>query len=207
MSKNIAVYGIYPTRVSVEEGIKTLERYGFRNADISVLFPDNAGSKDMAVEKHTKAPEGTATGATTGAVIGGALGWLVSAGVLMIPGIGPFMAAGPIVGVLTGVGAGGVVGGIVGSLVGLGIPEYEAKRYEGRIRGGAILLSVHCDSSDWAKRAREILEQTGAEDISSSGEAKADFAVSDKPYERPVNEPASEPRRTRTAGGDVIDKP
>ena len=229
MAKNIAVYGIFPTRANVEEAVDLLRHYGFRNADISVLFPETAGTKDLAVEKHTKAPEGTATGATTGAVIGGALGWLISAGVLMIPGVGPFIAAGPIVGVLTGVGAGGVVGGILGSLIGLGIPEYEAKRYEGRIRAGGILLSVHCDDSEWAKRARDVLERTGAEDISSSGEAKADFAASEKPYERRVTGHApvvdrtpperatpvdpglerDEPGRprTRTAGRTDIEKP
>jgi hypothetical protein len=184
MTKNIAVFGIYPTRLSVEEAVDKLRQYGFRNTDISVLFPENEGTKDFAVEKHTKAPEGTAAGAASGAVIGGAFGWLVGAGMLMVPGLGPVLAAGPIVAALTGVGAGGVVGGVLGALIGLGIPEYEAKRYEGRIRGGGILLSVHCDSSDWAKKARELLTETGAEDISSSGEAKADFAASEKPSYR-----------------------
>ncbi len=204
MAKNIAVYAIYPTRPLAEEAIETLKHFGFRAADVSILFPETVGTKDLAVEKHSKAPEGTATGATAGAVVGGALGWLVSAGVLMIPGIGPFMAAGPIVGVLTGIGAGGVVGGIVGSLVGLGIPEYEAKRYEGRIRAGGILLSVHCDNQDWGKRARDILVRTGGEDISSSTEATADFAVSDKPYERGTG-PDPEPR-VRGAGGQDIEE-
>ncbi len=189
MARNVAVYGIYPTRLSVEEAVDNLRRYGFRSEDISVLFPENQGTKDFAVEKHTKAPEGTATGATSGAIIGGALGWLVGAGLLVVPGLGPVLAAGPIVAALTGVGAGGVVGGVVGSLVGLGIPEYEAKRYEGRIRGGSILLSVHCDTEDWAKRAQELLEASGAEDISSTTEAKADFAATEKPLPR-----------TRTAG-------
>jgi hypothetical protein len=210
MAKNIAVYGIFPNRAHVDEALDLLKHFGFRNADISVLYPENVGTKDLAVEKHTKVPEGASTGATTGAVIGGALGWLVSAGVLLIPGVGPFMAAGPIVGILTGVGAGGVVGGIVGSLVGLGIPEYEAKRYEGRIRAGGILLSVHCDDSDWAKRARDILERTGAEDISSTGEARADFAKSDRPFERPVGErrleePVDRPRVRRAGGDDIVE--
>jgi len=117
-------------------------------------------------------------------VIGGVLGWLVGIGALAIPGLGPFIAAGPIVAALAGVGAGGALGGIAGALVGMGIPEYEAKRYEGRIKGGGYLLSVHCDDSEWTKRAKEILERTGAEDVSSTGEAKADFAKSDKPLPR-----------------------
>lgn len=187
--KNTAVFGVYSDRASLEEGVDRLRTYGFRNTDISVLFPENEGSKDIGVEKSTKAPEGATTGAASGAVIGGALGWLAGIGMLAIPGIGPVLAAGPIVAALSGVGAGGAVGGILGGLVGLGIPEYEAKRYEGRVRRGGILISVHCDNSDWVKRAKDILADTGAEDISSSGEARADYGASDKP--RP---------RTRTAG-------
>src|SRR5205823_2093689 len=136
---------------------------------------ENSGTKDLAHERNTKAPEGVATGATSGAVIGGTLGWLVGIGALAIPGLGPFIAAGPVVAALAGVGAGGAVGGIAGALIGLGIPEYEAKRYEGRIKGGGILLSVHSDNSEWTKRAKDILEQTGAENISSTSEARADF--------------------------------
>lgn len=177
---NTSVFGIYKWRSQVEEAVDSLRRNGFRNTDISVLFPENVGSKDFAVEKGTKAPEGAATGAGSGAVIGGALGWLAGIGALAIPGIGPFIAAGPIMGLLAGVGVGGAVGTITGALIGLGIPEYEAKRYEGRIKEGGILLSVHCDSSDWVKRAKEVLENTGAADISSTGEAGADFAKSDK---------------------------
>ena len=208
MAKNIAVYGIYPSRLSVEEAVDNLKHHGFRNSDISALFPENEGTKDFAVEKHTKAPEGAASGAASGAIIGGALGWLVGAGMLIIPGLGPVLAAGPIVAVLTGVGAGGVLGGLLGTLVGLGIPEYEAKRYEGRIRGGGILLSVHCDTSDWAKRARRVLEHTGAEDISSSGEAKADFASGDKPLlRRPVVETPVETVRTVTVAPEDADRP
>src|SRR5437879_9746066 len=139
MAKNTAVFGIYPDRVAVEEGVEHLRRAGFRNTDISVLFPENEGTKDFAHEKHTKAPEGTTTGATSGAVIGGGLGWLAGIGALAIPGLGPLIAAGPIVAALAGAGAGGVVGGITGALVGMGIPEYEAKRYEGRIKEGGIL--------------------------------------------------------------------
>ncbi|MGD0990014.1 MAG: DUF3341 domain-containing protein [Candidatus Sulfotelmatobacter sp.] len=182
--KNTAVFGIYPTYTSVEVAVDTLKAAGFRNTDISVLFPENVGTKDFAHEKGTKAPEGATTGAGTGAVIGGALGWLAGIGALAIPGIGPFIAAGPIMAALAGVGVGGVVGGIAGALVGMGIPEYEAKRYEGRIRDGGILLSVHSDNSEWTKRAKEILENTGAKDIASAGEASADFAKSDKPLQR-----------------------
>jgi hypothetical protein len=182
--KNTAVFGIFRSRGAAEEAVDALEAAGFRSTDISVLLPENEGTKDFAHEKGTKAPEGAATGATSGAVIGGVLGGLVGAGALMIPGLGPLLAAGPIIGALTGVGAVGVLGGIVGALVGMGIPEYEAKRYEGRIREGGILLSVHCDNSEWVKRAKEILANAGGEDIASAGEAKADFAVTDKPLPR-----------------------
>jgi hypothetical protein len=142
------------------------------------------GSKDFGHEKHTKAPEGAVAGASSGAVIGGALGWLAGIGALAIPGIGPFVAAGPILAMLSGIGVGGTFGGVTGALIGVGIPEYEAKRYEGRIRNGGILLSVHCDNTDWAKRAKEVLEHTGAGDIASSGEAKADYAVTERPVPR-----------------------
>jgi hypothetical protein len=181
---NTAVYGIYKNRVNVEEAVDTLREQGFRNTDISVLFPENQGSKDFAVKKNTKAPEGAATGAGSGAVVGGALGWLAGIGLLAIPGVGPFIAAGPIMGLLAGAGVGGAVGTIIGALVGMGIPEYEAKRYEGRIKEGGILLSVHCDSSDWVKRAKDLLRQTGADDISSAGEGAADFGKTDRPVRR-----------------------
>ncbi len=182
--KNTAAFGIYRDRLSVESAVDALRQAGFRNTDISVLFPENEGTKDFAHEKSTKVPEGTATGAGTGAVIGGGLGWLAGIGALAIPGVGPFIAAGPIMAALAGIGVGGAIGGIAGALVGMGIPEYEAKRYEGRVKEGGILLSVHCDSSDWTKRAKEILERTGAEDVSSTGEARADFSKSDKPMPR-----------------------
>jgi len=126
--KNTAVFGIYRNRAHVENAVDALRREEFRNTDISVLFPENEGTKDFAHEKKTKAPEGTATGATTGAIIGGALGWLAGIGALAIPGLGPFIAAGPIMAALAGVGAGGAIGGIAGALIGMGIPEYEAKR-------------------------------------------------------------------------------
>jgi len=182
--KNTAVFGIYHTREAAEEAVDALRRASFRNTDISALFPDNTGTKDFAHEKNTKAPEGASTGAASGAVAGGVLGWLVGIGALAIPGIGPFIAAGPIVAALAGAGALGTFGGIVGALVGMGIPEYEAKRYEGRVKHGGILLSVHCDDSHWIQRAEEILKMTGAEDISSTSEAHADFAASDKPMLR-----------------------
>lgn len=182
--KNTAVFGIYRTRGGVEQGVDALRAAGFRNTDISVLFPENEGTKDFAHEKNTKAPEGTAAGAGTGAVVGGALGWLAGIGALAIPGVGPLIAAGPIVAALTGVGVGGAIGGITGALIGMGIPEYEAKRYEGRVKEGGILLSVHSDSSDWTSKAKDVLERTGAEDISSAGEASADFSKTDKPMQR-----------------------
>lgn len=184
LGKNTAVFGIYPTYVSVESGIDALQQAGFRSTDISALFPENVGSKDLAHEKTTKAPEGAVAGAGSCAIVGAALGWLAGLGALMIPGVGPFVAAGPIVSALAGVGAGGALGAIAGALVGMGIPEIEAKRYEGRVKAGGILLSVHCDSAEWAKRAKGKLEQTGAHDICSTGEAHADYAKSDKPLSR-----------------------
>ncbi len=182
--KNTAVFGIYRDRSHVEQGVDRLVGSGFRAEDISVLLPENVGTKEFAHEKNTKAPEGATTGAGTGAVVGGTLGLLAGIGALAIPGLGPFIAAGPIMGALAGAGTGGVVGGLIGALVGMGIPEYEAKRYEGMIKKGRVLLSVHCDSSQWVKRAKEVLEQTGAEDISSAGESSADYAKSDKPKVR-----------------------
>ena len=181
--KNTAVFGIYQDRMSVERGVDGLKAGGFSNADISALFPQNDGTRDFAAEKHTKAPEGAAAGAGTGAVLGGGLGWLVGIGTLAIPGLGPFIAAGPIVAALAGAGVGGTVGGLAGALVGMGIPEYEAKRYEGRVKDGGILLSVHSDSSDETKRAKDILEQTGAKDISSTGEASGE---QDDKFERRI---------------------
>jgi len=182
--KNTAAFGIYTTREAVEEGIECLRQASFRNEDISILFPENVGNKDFAHVKASKAPEGASTGAATGGVIGGVLGWLAGIGAIAIPGVGPFIAAGPIMAALAGVGVGGAVGGIAGGLVGLGIPEYEAKRYEGRIKKGGYLISIHCDDSKWVSKAKKILEDTGAEDISSTGEATADYAKTDKPLHR-----------------------
>ncbi len=182
--KNTAVFGIYRTYAEVEQGVDALKSAGFRNTDISVLMPENVGTKDFAHEKGTKAPEGAATGAGTGAILGGGLGWLVGIGALAIPGLGPFIAAGPIMAALAGVGVGTAVGGLTGALIGMGIPEYEAKRYEGRVKEGGILLSVHSDASEWTKKAKQILERTGAQDISSTGESSADYAESDRPLPR-----------------------
>jgi Heat induced stress protein YflT domain/Alternative complex III, ActD subunit len=195
--KNTAVFGIYRDRPGAEEAVDTLRAAGFRSTDVAVLFQDNQGSKDLAHEKNTKAPEGAAAGGIAGGITGGVLGWLTGIGALAIPGLGPVIAAGPIVAALAGVGAVGAVGGIIGGLAGLGVPEYEAKRYEGRIKQGGILLSVHCDTPDWVQRARQLLQQTGAEDIGAAGESGADFSVSDKPL-----------LRVRRAGyGDPLAKP
>jgi hypothetical protein len=179
--KRTSVFGIYTNYSSVENAVDVLKEAGFRNSDVSVLFPEKAGSKEFAHNKGTKAPEGAAAGAGTGAVLGGALGWLVGIGALAIPGIGPFIAAGPIMAALAGIGVGGAMGGIAGALIGLGIPEHEAKRYEVRVKEGGILLSVHSDNLDWAKRARKILERTGGQDISSTGEAAVHYIRSEVP--------------------------
>jgi hypothetical protein len=181
---NTSVFGIYQDRAAVESAVTELREAGFRATDISVLLPQNLGNKDMGTEANTKAPEGVATGAASGAVVGGVLGWLAGIGALAIPGIGPFIAAGPIIGMLAGAGAAGAAGGVVGGLVGLGLPEYEAKRYQGRIKEGGILLSVHSDDSEWTDRAKKILELTGADDINSASEAKGDYAETDRPVLR-----------------------
>jgi hypothetical protein len=168
--KNTAVFGIYPTRLQASQAVDRLTTAGFSQGDISVLLPDYDTSKEFAHEKNTKAPEGATTGVATGGVIGGTLGLLAGLGALAIPGVGPLIAAGPIMGALAGFGVGGAVGGLVGALVGMGIPEYEAKRYEGRIKDGGILLSVHCDTSSEIDSAKEVLKASGAEDIASAGE-------------------------------------
>ena len=152
--------------------VDRLKAAGFSNNDISVLFPDTAGTKDFAYEQHTKAPEGAATGAGAGGVLGGALGWLVGIGAIAIPGLGPFIAAGPIMAALSGAAAGAALGGVTGALIGFGIPEYEAKRYEGKIKEGNVLISVHADNSTERERARTIFEEAGAEDISFTAEAR-----------------------------------
>jgi len=171
--KNTAVFGIYKDTAQAESGVDALLKAGFRNDDISVLAPDQETTKELATEKNTKAPEGATTGVTAGGALGGTLGLLAGIGALAIPGVGPFIAAGPIMGALAGVGVGAAAGGLIGALVGMGIPEFEAKRYEGRVKDGGILLSVHCDDSDWVDRAKMLLKQTGADDISSAGEKAA----------------------------------
>jgi hypothetical protein len=173
-NKKTAVFGIYTTVAAADLATDSLVTAGFSAADISALLPENLGSKPIAAEKATKAPEGATAGAGTGAVLGGALGVLAGVGLLAIPGLGPFIAAGPIMAGLAGLGVGGAVGGVTGALIGMGIPEYEAKRYEGRLKKGGILLSVHCDTSDEIKRAKEVLKNSGAEDISSTGESSSD---------------------------------
>jgi len=159
--------------------VDDLKLAGFSNNDISVLLPDKSGTRDFAHEKGTKAPEGAVAGIGTGGVLGGVLGWLAGVGALAIPGLGPFIAAGPILAALSGASVGAAAGGLIGALVGMGIPEFEAKRYEARVREGRILISVHSENSDQTKRAKEIFEAAGAEDISTSGEK----GVSDKERE------------------------
>src|ERR1700739_3331857 len=182
--KKTAVFGIYSTREAVERAADAIVNAGFSTSDISVLLPENLGKRAIGTEKATKAPEGATAGGTTGALLGGALGMLAGIGALAIPGVGPLIAAGPIMAALAGVGVGGAVGGFTGALVGLGIPQNEAKRYEGRIQKGGILLSVHCDTSDEIKRAKEIMKNTGAEDISSTGESSSDYPASERKVRR-----------------------
>jgi hypothetical protein len=172
-SKNVAVFGIYATAAVAETAVDHLLEKGFSNSAISVLLPDDESTRAFAHEKHTKAPEGTATGVTAGGLIGGSLGLLAGIGALAIPGVGPLIAAGPIMATLAGVGVGGAVGGVVGALVGMGIPEFEAKRYEGAVKGGGTLLSVHCDTNHQVDAAKDTLKATGASDISTTSEASA----------------------------------
>jgi hypothetical protein len=174
-NKKVAVFGIYQTPALAERGVDDLLMAGYSNEDISVLLPDNRGTRDFAHEKNTKAPEGTAVGVSAGGALGGALGLLAGIGMLAIPGVGPLIAAGPIMSALAGLGVGGAVGGVIGALAGMGMPEFEAKRYEGRIKAGGVLLSVHCDSAARIDRAKEVLKTTGADDIAAVGEAKADY--------------------------------
>jgi hypothetical protein len=171
MSRNTAAFGIFSSRLSAETAISTLLAAGFSNDDISVLAPDQNTTKELATQKNTKAPEGATTGAAAAGAAGGVLGLLAGIGALAIPGVGPFIAAGPIMGALAGLGVGAAAGGLVGALIGLGIPEYEAKRYEGQVRDGGILVSAHCDTSEEVREAKDILEKAGAKDISSAGEA------------------------------------
>ncbi len=179
-SKNTAVYGIYPSVSHAEQAVDQMISAGFPSANISVLLPDQDSTRDFAHEKDTKAPEGATTGVATGGVIGGTLGVLAGIGALAIPGLGPFIAAGPIMAGLAGLGVGGALGGLIGALVGMGIPEYEAKRYEGRIKSGGILMSIHCDTAEEIDRAKDLLKKTGADDIASSSESSSGVITDNK---------------------------
>ena len=190
-SNKTAVFGIYSDRINVEEAADLLAQSGFPVTDISVLLPQSLGTREIGTEKASKAPEGAAAGASSGAVLGGTLGLLAGIGALAIPGVGPLIAAGPIMATLAGIGVGGAVGGFTGALIGLGIPEYEAKRYEGRLQKGSILFSVHCNSSAEIEMAKDILERTGAEDISSSSESSAG-----------TSEPGQKAHRKASGGGN-----
>jgi uncharacterized membrane protein len=165
-----AVFCIAKNMEQAEIIITNLKLAGFSNNDISVLFPDKSTTQDFAHEKHTKAPEGTAIGGTVGLGTGAVVGLLAGIGALAIPGVGPLIAAGPIMGALSGAAVGAATGGLTGGLIGLGIPEYEAKRYEGKIIGGSALISVHTTSSEAIDKVKDIFEKAHAEDISSTGE-------------------------------------
>ena len=166
-----AVFCIAPTTQQAEQIVSSLRTAGFTSNEISVLFPDKGSTRDFAHEKHTKAPEGTAVGGTVGMGAGAVLGWLAGIGSLAIPGVGPFIAAGPIMAALGGAAVGAATGGLTGALVGAGIPEYEAKRYEGKVKGGSALISVHAPTSESVDQVKKIFEQARAEDISSTEEA------------------------------------
>ena len=184
-----SVFCIATSRAQAEEIVTRLKDEGFANNDISALFPDKEGTRDFAHQKGTKAPEGAAAGAGGGAVLGGALGWLAGIGALAIPGVGPLVAAGPILAALSGAAVVGAVGGISGALIGMGIPEYEAKRFEGKLAAGNILISVHSDDSNQVKLAKDIFEQCAAQDISTGGESGVDEKKGDvraPEYAKPV---------------------
>lgn len=193
--KNTAVMAIFQDEVAVDYAVDQLRANGFRNTDVSVLLADNKGTKDFAHKRDTKAPEGATTGGTTGAAVGGILGWLAGVGALAIPGLGPLIAAGPIVAALAGASVGGALGGLTGALIGMGIPEYEAKRYEGMIKEGKALISVHCDSQEWVKKAKEALEAAGGTDIASRNEESADKYTD---FDRPVSRTSVESDIGRT---------
>lgn len=169
--KKIAVIGLFNDRETLSRAIDSLRVNGFRDDDLSALLPDPQSTKEVATEKHTKAPEGALAGAAAGGIAGGTLGLLVGLGALAIPGLGPFIAAGPIMAALAGAGAGGAVGTLTGSLIGLGIPEFEAKSYESYLNKGGMLLAVHADDGDWAQKAKDLLKAAGAHDITKTGEA------------------------------------
>lgn len=175
-----SVFGIFRDQQSLNHTVDILKAQNFRNSDISVLMPSKQGTKDFAVEKNTKAPEGATAGAAAGAVGGGVLGWLVGAGALAIPGLGPFIAAGPIMAAIAGAGVGGTVGGVAGGLIGLGIPEFEAQRYAGFVKEGGLLIAIHVDDAKWEAKAKEILEENGAKNVSTTSEKKGDKKVEDE---------------------------
>jgi hypothetical protein len=179
--KNTAVFGLYPDETELVEAVEQLKGAGFRTTDLSILLPENLGSKDIGHQKHTKAPEGAVAGGIAGAAIGGVLGWLTSVGMIVpsIAGAGTLIVA-----ILTGIGALGTLGAILGALLGSCRPEYEAKRYEGRMRSCGVLLSVHCDNAHWRVRAKNVLYNSGARGIASAHESKADFGRSEKPKPR-----------------------
>jgi hypothetical protein len=202
-SKNTAVFGIYTTAATAEAAVDHLIARGFTNSAISVLLPDDESTRAFAHEKSTKAPEGAATGVTTGGVVGGTLGLLAGIGAFAIPGVGPLIAAGPIMAALAGLGVGGAVGGIVGALVGMGIPEYEAKRYEGAVKSGGTLLSVHCDTAEQVDVAKTSLKETGAKDISSTGEAASKDTAGARETFGYISEPSAVSARARE--GEIVD--
>ncbi len=178
---NKVVLGIFDNQTEVEKAVDAFKIDGFRNSDISVLMPRMGDTQSFAHEKSTKAPEAASVGSGTGAVLGGTLGWLVGLGAIAtVPVLGPLVAAGPIMAALSGAAVGGALGGVAGALVGFGIPEYEAKRYESFVKNGGILLSVHADDSGWAKKAKNLLERTGAHDISTTTEDDAHSAAKKK---------------------------
>ena len=185
--KNFVTLGVFKLRSEVEECVEQLKNSGFRSADVSALFQSGASSKEFAHEAGTKLPEGATTGALSGAMVGGTLGWLAGIGTLAIPGVGPLIAAGPIMATLAGAGVGGTLGGIGGALIGYGLPEYEAKRYEGSVKEGGILLSAHCDSAEWCDRAEEIFASCGAEHISSTREGDSTSGDGTIPFQRHGN--------------------
>jgi uncharacterized membrane protein len=168
-----AVFCIVPALAQADTIVNELKTAGFSDNDISVLFPDKRGTKDFAHEHHTKAPEGAAIGAPAGGVVGGTVGLLAGIGALAIPGLGPFIAAGPLMAALSGAAVGAAAGGITGALIGMGIPEFEAKRYESKVREGNILVSVHTEDSQERDRAKRVMERLGGTDVATAGEARA----------------------------------
>jgi len=182
--KNTAVFGIYANRGAFEEAEAQFHRAGFRAVDVSVLYPGNQGTQDFGHEKHTKGPEGFVVGSIVGAIVGAAFGYFLGAGIINVTQLSTLASTGPLTSALTCAMAVAVLGAIIGTLCGLAMPEYEAKRYEGRIRKGGILASVHCDDSLWVKRAKDIMELTGAHDIATAAQKRGDFGNRSKPVPR-----------------------